>query len=309
MRIDVRDFDPLPAHVRRGSIAIGNFDGVHLGHLDLIHRLRRQAGAGRPAVAVTFDPHPIAVLRPHLAPSPLTWTDRKVQLLLEAGATAVAVFDTGSWLLGLTAREFFDRVVLGQFAATGLVEGTTFGFGRDRAGDVATLARWCTEAGLACEVAEPVEHQGRAISSSVIRSALAEADVDLAAAMLGRPHRLRGTVVRGAGRGAGLGFPTANLGAIRGLVPADGVYAALAHVEGLARPYAAATHVGANATFDETTRTVEPHLLDFRGDLYGRTIDLDLVAHVRPSHRFATTDDLLAQIRTDVEATRRLVRA
>lgn len=308
-RIELPDLRPLPERWRGGSIAVGNFDGVHLGHVDLIHRLRKQAGADRPALAVTFDPHPVAVLRPDVAPEPLTWTDRKVRLLHEAGATAVAVFGTGAWLLGLSAREFFERVVLDQFAAVGMVEGPTFGFGRDRQGTVERLAGWCAEAGIAFEVADPVRARGELISSSAIRSALSRGDLDSANAMLGRPHRIRGRVVRGAGRGATLGFPTANLDELEGLVPADGVYAARARIDGLGHAYPAATHIGANATFGEVRRTVEPHLLGFSGDLYGRFIELELVRLLRPSRRFESTGELLEQIARDVAETERALGA
>jgi riboflavin kinase/FMN adenylyltransferase len=206
-------------------------------------------------------------------------------------------------LLGLTAREFYDRVVLGLFAATGLVEGPTFGFGRDRAGNVERLSAWCREDGLSFEVAEPVRVEGGIVSSSRIRSLLAEGRVEEAARLLGRPHRLRGHVVRGVGRGAGLGFPTANLRGIDTQVPDDGVYAALARLDdGTSRP--TALHIGRNATFGAEARTVEAHLLDFDGDLYGRSLELDLIDRLRGTRAFDGVPALLAQIRDDVAAVR-----
>src|SRR5262249_31528499 len=139
--ITLEDFASVPPGARGAYLAIGNFDGVHRGHAHLIARLRARAeAAGAPALALTFDPQPAAVLRPESAPVPLVWTERKVALLKEAGATEVGVFRTGPWLLGLSAREFFDRVILGQFSAKGMVEGPTFGFGRDRGGDAQILA-------------------------------------------------------------------------------------------------------------------------------------------------------------------------
>jgi riboflavin kinase / FMN adenylyltransferase len=304
-RIDLHDLRPIPEGWRDGSIAVGNFDGVHLGHLDLIQRLKRQAGTKRPALAVTFEPHPAAVLRPSFAPEPLMWLERKVELLLEAGATGVAVFRTGPWLLGLSAREFFDRVVLGQFGASGMVEGPTFGFGRDRQGNVERLADWCSASGLSFEVADPVEVGGVLISSSGIRHALNSGDLNSANLQLDRFHRVRGVVVHGAGRGAGLGIATANLETIQGLIPCDGVYAARARIGAEATFYPAATHIGMNSTFGEAKRTIEPHLLDFNRDLYGESIDLDLIAYLRPSRQFASTEELLAQIAIDIEETRR----
>jgi riboflavin kinase/FMN adenylyltransferase len=245
-----------------------------------------------------------------MAPVPLVWTGRKVELLKEAGADEVGVFATGPWLLGLTAREFFDGVIVGLLAARGMVEGPNFAFGRDRGGDSALLADWCREAGLGFEVVEPTEVEGQLVSSSRIRRCLSEGHADEAERLLGRPHRIRGLVTHGAGRGAGLGFPTANLDEIDTLIPADGVYAARAFVKGDADssspPYPAACHIGPNVTFGEQVRKVEAHLLDFDGDLYGRTVELDLLQRLRPTRPFAGLDDLLAQIRADVERTRQI---
>ena len=298
---------PVPDRLRRAVLSIGNFDGVHRGHVGLIARLRAAAdAAGAPAVALTFEPHPIAVLRPEQAPAPLTWTERKVELLRGAGADAVGVFDTGPWLLGLTAREFFDRVILDQFDAVGLVEGPTFGFGRDRVGTVETLDDWCAESGLGFEIAGPAESDGRIVSSTRIRHALLDGRAEEAAGLLGRPHRVRGSVVRGEGRGRAIGYPTANLGGIDTLIPADGVYATLALVEGMPGPIVSATHIGPNVTFGGQIRTVEAYLMDFEADLYGRRIELDLLARIRPSMKFDGLEPLLAQMRSDVARAREI---
>jgi riboflavin kinase/FMN adenylyltransferase len=300
--ITLETFDDVPARLRGAYLAVGNFDGVHRGHSRLIGRLRALADeAGAPAVALTFDPHPVAVLRPEMAPVPLAWTERNVGLLEQAGATDVGVFRTGPWLLGLTAREFFDRAIVGQFGARGMVEGPNFGFGRDRGGDSRLLALWCAEAGLAFEVAAPTEVDGQIVSSSRIRRALAEGRVDEANDLLGRPHRIRGIVAHGAARGAGLGFPTANLDEVDTLIPSDGVYAAHAFIDGRGHSWPSAVHIGPNVTFGEQIRKVEAHLIGFSGDLYGRSVELDFVELLRPSRRFEGLDDLLAQIRDDVD--------
>jgi riboflavin kinase/FMN adenylyltransferase len=308
--ITLDSFAEVPERWRGAFLAVGNFDGVHCGHAHLVDRLRARAEAvGAPALALTFDPPPAAVLRPERAPVPLTWTARKAALLRQAGATEVGVFRTGPWLLGLTAREFFDRVVLGQFSARGMVEGPTFGFGRDRGGDARLLASWCAEAGLDFEIASPTELDGQIVSSSRIRRALAEGLADEAARLLGRPHRLRGEVVRGAGRGAGLGFPTANLAGLEVQVPADGVYAALARLDDGGAAHPAALHIGPNATFGERARTVEVHLIDFSGDLYGRTLDVDLLKRLRPTLKFDGVEPLKAQMRADIAQARALALA
>jgi riboflavin kinase/FMN adenylyltransferase len=306
--LDSFDAAGVPARARGAFLAVGNFDGVHLGHSHLIARLRANAdAAGAPALALTFDPHPIAVLRPDSAPPPLVWTARKVELLRQAGATEVGVFRTGPWLLGLAAREFFEKVVVAQFGAAGMVEGPNFAFGRDRGGDANRLGRWCRDAGLGFEIVEPTRSDGDLVSSSRIRKALLEGRAEEATRLLGRRHRLRGVVTHGAGRGAGLGFPTANLDAIDTLIPADGVYAALATIAGdESPPIATATHIGPNVSFGEQDRKVEAHLIDYRGDLYGRTIELEFLARLRPTRKFAGLDDLLGQIGADVAQARAL---
>ena len=243
-----------------------------------------------------------------MAPVPLLWTTRNVDLIRAAGAVEVGVFKTGPWLLGLSAREFFERVVIEQFEASGMVEGPNFGFGRDRGGDARLLAAWCAEAKLGFEIVEPTIIEGQLVSSSRIRSCLADGRTDEAARLLGRPHRIRGFVTHGAARGAGLGFPTANLDGIDTLIPDDGVYAGLAFLQGREGGWPAACHVGPNVTFGEQIRKVEAHLIDFDGDLYGQTVELDFLKRLRPSRKFAGLDDLLAQIRADVEAARAICR-
>jgi riboflavin kinase/FMN adenylyltransferase len=303
--ITLEDFERVPEKASGAFVAVGNFDGVHRGHAHLLDRLRARAdAAGVPALALTFDPPPAAVLRPDAAPAPLTWLDRRLELMQQAGATEVGVFKTGPWLLGLTAREFFDRVILGQLEARGMVEGPTFGFGRDRGGDAALLGSWCAQAGLEFEVATPTDVDGRIVSSTRIRKALAEGEAAEAALLLGHPHRIRGVVVHGAGRGAGIGVPTANLDRIDTVIPADGVYAALASIDGRPPTQPTACHVGPNATFGERARTVEAHLIDFQGDLYGRTVELDILERLRPTRKFDGLHDLLAQIRLDIQQAR-----
>lgn len=303
--ITLENFAEVATRFRGAYLAVGNFDGVHRGHQQLLGLLCSQAAAaGTVAIALTFDPHPVALLRPEQAPAPLVWTERKVALLKRAGVHEVGVFQTGAWLLGLTAREFFDRVIVGQFGARGMVEGPNFAFGRDRGGDAGLLAGWCAAAGLEFAMAGSTEAGGQLVSSSRIRRALTEGRVDEAAALLGRPHRIRGVVTHGAGRGAGLGFPTANLDGIDTLIPADGVYAANAYLDGQTLPRPAACHIGPNVTFGEQIRKVEAHLLDYQGDLYGQTVELDVLQRIRPSRPFAGLDELLAQIAADVEQTR-----
>jgi riboflavin kinase/FMN adenylyltransferase len=302
---NVRDF---PARARGAFVTVGNFDGVHRGHQRLLSRLREQADAASvPALAITFDPHPVALLRPDKAPVPLVWPEREIALLEEAGATEVGVFRTGPWLLELSAREFFDRVIRGQLQARGIVEGPNFAFGHDRLGDVTILRSWCAEAAIDFEVVEATVIDDRLVSSSLIRQCLTEGRVEEAALLLGRPHRIRGQVAHGAGRGAGLGFPTVNLAAIDTLVPLEGVYAGLAWIDGKGPAWPAACNLGPNPTFGEMTRKVEAHLIGFTGDLYGKTVELDFLERLRGTRKFSGLEELLRQIQVDIEETRRIV--
>lgn len=312
--ITIENVDEFPAQSRGAFVTIGNFDGVHRGHVQLVSELVRRARAAKaPALAVTFDPHPAVLLRPDRAPAPLSWLDREIELLRAAGVDGVAVFRTGPWLLGLSAREFFEQVVIGQFAARGMVEGPNFFFGRDRMGDVRILGRWCQEVGVDFHVAEPLSQAGQMISSSRIRKVLSEGDVREARLLLGRPHRIRGIVTHGAGRGAGIGVPTANLEEIDVLIPAEGVYAAHVLIPssdgGAPVRWPAACNIGPNPTFGEQRFKVEAHLIDFQGDLYGQTVELDFLARLRTTRAFAGLDDLLAQIARDVQEARRIAAA
>lgn len=308
--ITIENVRDIPAHARGAFMTIGNFDGVHRGHARLISELvRRARDAGSPALAVTFHPHPATFLRPDQVPEPLVWLEREIELLTAAGVSDVVVFKTGPWLLELSAREFFEQVVMAQFEVRGMVEGPNFFFGRDRLGDVRVLGRWCDEAGIDLHVAEPLtSDDGRMISSSRIRKALADGDVAEARDLLGRPHRIRGIVSHGAGRGAGIGVPTANLDAVDVLIPAEGVYAANVLVPGAdgspPTPWPAACNIGPNPTFGEQVHKVEAHLIGFRGDLYGRVVEMDFLQRLRPTRAFAGLPDLLNQIGKDVEEAR-----
>ena len=303
--ITLHDTGDVPSRVRGAFVAVGNFDGVHQGHAHLLDRLKARAeAAGTSCLALTFDPPPATFLRPATAPAPLTWLDRRVDLLRGVGVNEVGVFQTGPWLLGLTAREFFDQIIVRQLGAKGMVEGPTFGFGRDRGGDARLLGSWCAAAGLGFEIVAPTRDDGTIVSSSRIRQALGAGEVESAGRMLGRPHRIRGIITHGAGRGAGIGVPTANLDEIDTLIPDDGVYAVQAYLDGSTSPLPAACNIGPNPTFGEQTRKVEAHLIDFRGDIYGRSIELDLLARIRPTRKFAGLDDLLAQIARDVATAR-----
>ncbi len=300
-----RDLDSLPERFHHGAVAIGNFDGVHQGHARIAQRLLAMAGElGSAALALTFDPHPARLLHPEQAPAPLCWTQRKAELLGQLGVDAVLAYPTDAALLRLEAREFFDRIVLGRLHARGLVEGRNFFFGHDRRGTVEVLGQFCQASGVKLEVVQPVELDGRIVSSSLVRRLVAGGQVAEARRLLTRPYRLRGRVVRGAGRGNRLGFPTANLEGIETLLPGEGIYAGAVQLDD--GPHAVALSLGPNPTFHEQALKVEAHVLDFAGDLYERSLEVDFLARLRDIKQFPAAAELVRQMTEDVESAGRI---
>ena len=290
-------------------LTVGNFDGVHRGHRQLIETARQRAAElGVPAVALTFEPHPRAVLAPHRAPPCLTTLSEKLALLGSLGLDATVVARSTPALLGKAAEQFLSELVASCRPRV-IVEGPTFNFGRDRAGSVETLRKWAGQLGFAVIVIDELysdELAARpAISSSAVRRALQEGRVGDANAMLGRPYRISGVVGGGEQRGTRLGFPTANLAEIPHLLPGAGVYAAVAQLADGAL-YLAAANIGPQPTFQQSESRVEAHLLDYSGRLRGQRLGLHMLARLRGQMRFAGAEQLAAQIRRDVEQARGL---
>ncbi len=297
--------EELTSDLRGGAVAIGNFDGVHRGHARIVERLIAQARrVDGPAIVFTFDPHPVRVLRLEACPPPLTWTDRKAQLLSDLGVDAMIAYPTDEALLALTPHDFFDRIIRKALRAQAMVEGPNFYFGRGRAGTVDLLRGLCQSADVTLEIVEPVQIDGEFVSSSRVRRLIAEGQVEHAAAMLTQPYRIRGMVTHGAGRGAKIGFPTANISAVDTMLPGIGVYAARAYVGDWSKP--AAVNIGPNPTFGEHGLKIEAHVLDFHGALYGQPIEVDFLASLRKTRTFESVEQLKDQLHRDVEETRRI---
>ncbi len=292
-----------PASYRDGFVSIGNFDGVHCGHQSMLATLvQRAREQGVPAVVMTFDPHPIELLRPDAAPPRLTTMAHRTGLLQKYGVDCVIVLPTTPRFLTLTAEEFFQTIVKTELRARGLVEGPNFFFGRNRAGNVTVLRGFCTTHHLTLDVIPPVIVDEQLVSSSVIRSLIDAGDITESVRLLGHPYRLTGVVGRGAERGRELGYPTANLVDMANLIPGNGVYAGMSNIG--ERSIAAAINIGPNPTFGETSKKVEVHLIDFSGDLYGKTLDVDFVRRIRDVQRFSSISELKDQLRKDVDLAR-----
>jgi len=292
------------------AVTIGTFDGVHLGHRALIGRTVERARAqGLSAVAVTWDRHPIATLRPGHEPSLLTSGERKLELIDALGVDVAAVLafdnDLSSWPPELFAR----RVLASGLGARVVIVGQGWRFGHKAAGDVETLTKLGAELGFDVEALELAAAGGGTVSSSRVRAAVGAGDVELAAALLGRPFDVDGLVVRGAARGAGLGYPTANIEVDPMLArPARGAYAGRARTAN--GWYQAAISVGVRPTFGgdpaSSPLLIEAYLLDFDGDLYGRELRIEFWKRLHDDLKFDSVDDLISQIEADVEATRAL---
>lgn len=304
----IRNLQQFPPSLRGGAITIGNFDGVHRGHAVIIKQLRQHAATvGGAAIVFTFDPHPVRVLRPEEAPVPLTWTDRKADLLSDLGVDVVVAYPTDRELLSLSHDDFFQQIVLETLGAKAMVEGPNFFFGKNRGGDVSVLGDLCQQHAVKLDVVTPVLTTEELISSSRIRRLIAAGDVAPAAKMLTRPYRIRGMVTHGAARGGKIGFPTANLDAIDTLIPAAGVYAGRTYVDG--RSHWSAVHIGPNPTFGENVLKVESHLLDFDRSLYGSVVEVDFISRLRDILRFDSQQQLVEQLHRDIADARKIASA
>ncbi|QZN84534.1 bifunctional riboflavin kinase/FAD synthetase [Cellulomonas sp. C5510] len=321
------DLAQVPADFGPSVVTIGNFDGVHRGHVGVLTRMVADArAAGARSVAVTFTPHPQQVHRPETAPPLLTGDEDRLELLGQTGLDAVLLLTYTLEFAQQTAEEFVRRYLVDGLHARTVVVGRDVRFGRGNAGDLATMTELGERFGFGVEVIEDVVPDGSEVrelgdaladplrrrwSSTWVRELLEAGDVRQAARVLGRPHRMRGTVVHGAKRGRELGFPTANLApGSDGMVPADGVYAGWLRRPAVApgSPDAvlpAAVSVGTNPTFDGARRSVEAYVLDRTDlDLYGEQVVVEFVERLRPTLRFDSVDALVARMHQDVEGVR-----
>ena len=298
----------IPAAMRGGIVALGNFDGFHAGHQAVVARVVARARAeGRPAIVATFDPHPRRYFQPHLPPFRLTNLDQRERLFAAAGADAMLVFAFDAALAGLSAEAFAAERLAAMVGAAGVVTGTDFTFGKGRGGDVGVLKALGERYGFTAETVAPVGDGQAVVSSSRIRDCLREGRPREAAAMLTRPFAVEGVVEPGAQLGRQLGYPTANLSMGKYLRPAYGIYAVTGRLPD-GRVLKGAANLGIRPTIaGEPIELLEPYFFDFAGDLYGQAIEVALIDYLRAEAKFESLDALKVQMAADCLAARALL--
>jgi riboflavin kinase/FMN adenylyltransferase len=297
----------VPDQLKGSIVALGNFDGFHLGHQAVVGRaIQRAFHERRPVIVATFDPHPVRYFKPDLPPFRLTNLDQRQRLFGHAGADAMLVFEFGAALASMDAPEFIADVLAGEIGAAGVVTGDDFTFGKGRSGDVELLRKLGAELGVIAEAVAQVVVDGERVSSGRIREALVAGDIGHATHLLSRDYAIEGVVQRGDQRGRELGYPTANLTLGDYQRPKYGIYAVRVTLEdGSEHP--AVASLGVRPTFEPPTELLEAHLFGFDGDLYGQKIEVALHAFIREEKKFESLDDLVAEMRRDEAAARKLL--
>ena len=298
----------VPAQLRGGIVALGNFDGFHVGHQSVVARAVARARAeGRPAIVATFDPHPRRYFQPGLPPLRLTSLDQRERLFAAAGADAMLVFAFDAALAGLSAQDFATERLVALIGVGGVVTGTDFTFGKARGGDVATLKALGEAQGFTAETVAPVGDGQAVVSSSRIRDALREGRPREATALMTRPFAIEGVVEHGAKLGRQLGYPTANLQMGGYLRPAYGIYAVTGRLPD-GRVLKGAANLGIRPTIEgEPVELLEPYFFDFDGDLYGQAIEVALIDYLRGEERFESLDALKVQMAADCDRARAML--
>ncbi|RJY09633.1 bifunctional riboflavin kinase/FAD synthetase [Aurantiacibacter aquimixticola] len=303
MRLSHRD--TVPDTLRGAVIALGNFDGFHLGHQRVVSEAVEWARAeGRPAMVATFDPHPVRHFAPHVPPFRLTTLGQREELFTAAGADAMLVFEFGDELAAMSAESFVTELLGGHIGAGGVVTGEDFTFGKDRGGNVEVLREVGATCGVATRAIGPVGEDGQTISSSRIRDALKAGECETAAHLLSRPFTVRGEVIHGDKRGRELGYPTANIDMGHYLRPRFGIYAVSGRILSTGQQLQGAANLGIRPQFDPPKELLEPYFFDFDGDLYDEVLDIAFHHFIRPEAKFDDLDALKAQMERDCEEAR-----
>jgi len=301
----ITDLRAFPETLQGGAISIGKFDGMHLGHSLIVHRLKSYAHQRQiPAILVTFDPLPIVLLQPDAELKPICTLKRKIELIRNFHVDAVVVIPTTQQLLQQSAETFFYETIQNQFCAKVVVAGKDFSFGRDRIGTPEAIRLYGQWTGIEVDIVDPLQIGEERVSSSGIRHLIQAGQIERVNELMPMPYRITGTVIAGEQRGRTLGFPTANVGNVQTILPKPGIYATATWIEG--KRYGSTTHIGSNPTFDVSLSKIEVFVHDYEGDLYGQTIETDFLTFLREPVRFDSAAALVRQMHEDVLRSRRI---
>jgi riboflavin kinase / FMN adenylyltransferase len=304
----ITDLSTFPTSLPAPVLTIGNFDGVHLGHQAIFRTLRQRARQiGGTSVVLTFDPHPLKILAPERCPPLITPTPKKLALMQACNLDLVVCLPFTWQLANLTPVAFVAEILLGTIGMQEIYVGYDFAFGKGRSGTIALLQELGSRAGFQVHIIAPITVEEHVASSSSIRQWILQGDVDEAALLLGRLYSIAGTVVEGYQKGRELGFPTANVRSTYELIPGCGVYAVMADWQG--GRYEGVANIGFNPTFGRSELSIEIHLFDFAEQLYGETVEVYFLKKIRDERTFASVEDLVKQIRQDVETAHALLAA
>jgi riboflavin kinase/FMN adenylyltransferase len=299
----------VPGALAGAIVALGNFDGFHLGHQAVVgEAVARARAEGRPAIVATFDPHPVRHFRPDTPPFRLTTLDQRERLFAAAGVDATAVFRFDGELAALSAEEFIAERLVGALRVGGVVTGADFTFGRAKGGDVGTLRAGGVANNFSVDTVGPVTLNGETVSSTAIRKHLTNGDMSAAARLLTRPFAIEGVVGHGDKRGRTIGYPTANIEMGKYLRPAYGIYAVIGRLPD-GRVLQGAANLGIRPQFAPPKELLEAHFFDFAGDLYGHVIEVALIERLRPEAKFDSLDALVAQMDRDCARAREVLSA
>jgi len=296
----ITDLGHIEKKFARSVITLGNFDGVHLGHQELVRMvIRRAKETGAASMVVTFRPHPLKILAPEKCPPLISIYEEKIKLFESLGIDVLVKIPFTVEFSAMTPEDFVKNILCDTLGAIEIFVGCNYRFGRARQGDVQTLRRLGERYGFAVREVEQVSLGGEVISSTKIRTLLREGEVEHAARLLGRIYAITGIVVKGDGRGKGLGFPTANIAPKHAIIPSDGVYAVRLSVRD--RLYDGIANIGMRPTFNKKVLAIEVHVFDFDEDIYGEDISLYFIRKIREEKKFKNVDALVGQIRSDIE--------
>lgn len=302
----ITDLSRITTKFTNTVLTLGNFDGLHLGHQELIKMVMKRAReTGAVGMVVTFRPHPLKILAPEKCPPLISIYEEKIALFEKLGLDVLVKIPFTLDFSAMSPEDFTRGILCDLLGAREIFVGYNYRFGKGRAGDVGTLKRLGKEYGFVVREIEQISLDGEVISSTKIRKLLAEGSVEHAARLLGRAYAITGVVVKGDGRGRGLGFPTANIAPKHSIIPADGVYAVRFFVR--EKFYDGIANVGMRPTFDEKRLTIEVHILDFDEDIYGEEISLYFLGRIREERKFKSPDDLVRQIASDIRTARKML--